>query len=142
MNSFGTIFRLTSFGESHGKGVGGVIDGMPAGVEIDMDFIQKELNRRRPGQSSIVTPRKEGDKVELLSGIFNGYSTGTPIGFVVYNENQHSGDYDNLREAYRPSHADYTYQQKYGYRDHRGGGRSSARETIAGVLPELWQSWH
>ena len=92
MNSFGTIFRLTSFGESHGKGVGGVIDGMPAGVEIDMDFIQKELNRRRPGQSSIVTPRKEGDKVELLSGIFDGYSTGTPIGFVVYNENQHSGD--------------------------------------------------
>ena len=102
MNSFGTIFRLTSFGESHGKGVGGVIDGMPAGVEIDMDFIQKELNRRRPGQSSIVTPRKEGDKVEFLSGIFNGYSTGTPIGFVVYNENQHSSDYDNLREAYRP----------------------------------------
>ena len=120
MNSFGTIFRLTSFGESHGKGVGGVIDGMPAGVEIDMDFIQKELNRRRPGQSSIVTPRKEGDKVEFLSGIFNGYSTGTPIGFVVYNENQHSSDYDNLREVYRPSHADYTYQQKYGYRDHRG----------------------
>ena len=141
MNSFGTIFRLTSFGESHGKGVGGVIDGMPAGVEIDMDFIQKELNRRRPGQSSIVTPRKEGDKVEFLSGIFNGYSTGTPIGFVVYNENQHSSDYDNLREAYRPSHADYTYQQKYGYRDHRGGGRSSARETIArcvaGALAKL-----
>ncbi len=131
MNTFGTIFRLTSFGESHGSGVGGVIDGMPAGIEIDMDFIQHELNRRRPGQSSIVSPRKEKDKVEILSGVFEGRTTGTPVGFVVYNENQHSSDYDALREVYRPSHADYTYQQKYGLRDHRGGGRSSARETIS-----------
>lgn len=141
MNTFGTIFRLTSFGESHGSGVGGVIDGMPAGIAIDSDFIQQELNRRRPGQSAIVTPRKENDRVELLSGVFDGVSTGTPIGFVVYNENQHSSDYDNISEVYRPSHADYTYQQKYGVRDHRGGGRSSARETIsrcvAGALAKL-----
>lgn len=141
MNSFGHIFKLTSFGESHGKGVGGVVDGMPAGIEIDLGFIQSELNRRRPGQSSITTPRKEGDRVEFLSGIFEGRSTGTPIGFVVYNENQHSSDYDNLKEVYRPSHADYTYQQKYGWRDYRGGGRSSARETIsrcvAGALAKL-----
>lgn len=134
MNTFGTIFRLTSFGESHGKGIGGVIDGMPAGVEVDMDFIQCELNRRRPGQSSIVTPRKEDDRVEFLSGIFEGRTTGAPVGFVVYNENQHSNDYNNLRETYRPSHADFTYIQKYGNRDHRGGGRSSARETIARVV--------
>ncbi len=131
MNSFGKIFRLTSFGESHGRGVGGVIDGMPSGVTVDMEFIQAELNRRRPGQSAIVTPRKESDRVELLSGVFEGVTTGTPIGFVVYNENQHSSDYNNLRNIYRPSHADYTYTQKYGVRDHRGGGRSSARETIA-----------
>ncbi|MCP9611556.1 chorismate synthase [Coprobacter tertius] len=134
MNTFGTLFRLTSFGESHGIGVGGVIDGMPAGIEIDMDFIQHELDRRRPGQSSIVTPRKENDRVEFFSGIFEGRSTGAPIGFVIYNENQHSSDYDNLRETYRPSHADYTYVSKYGNRDHRGGGRSSARETIARVV--------
>lgn len=131
MNTFGTIFRLTSFGESHGTGVGGVIDGMPAGIEVDMEFIQHELNRRRPGQSAIVTPRKESDRVEILSGVFEGKTTGTPIGFVVYNQNQHSADYDTLRQVYRPSHADYTYQQKYGWRDHRGGGRSSARETIS-----------
>lgn len=131
MNTFGTIFRLSSFGESHGKGVGGVIDGMPAGIEVDMAFIQNELGRRRPGQSSIVTPRNEHDQVELLSGVFEGKTTGTPIGFVVYNANQHSSDYDNMRDLYRPSHADYTYAQKYGIRDHRGGGRSSARETIA-----------
>ena len=131
MNTFGTIFRLTSFGESHGKGIGGVIDGMPAGIKIEYDFIQNELNRRRPGQSSIVTPRKENDRVEFLSGIYEGYSTGAPIGFVIYNENQHSSDYNNLKETFRPSHADYTYTQKYGIRDHRGGGRSSARETIA-----------
>lgn len=131
MNTFGTIFRLTSFGESHGQGVGGVIDGMPAGIKVDTDFIQHELNRRRPGQSSIVSPRKEKDKVEILSGVFEGMTTGTPIGFVVYNENQHSSDYDALRQVYRPSHADYTYQLKYGLRDHRGGGRSSARETIS-----------
>ena len=131
MNTFGTIFRLTSFGESHGKGIGGVIDGMPAGIKIEYDFIQNELNRRRPGQSSIVTRRKENDRVEFLSGIYEGYSTGAPIGFVIYNENQHSSDYNNLKETFRPSHADYTYTQKYGIRDHRGGGRSSARETIA-----------
>lgn len=134
MNSFGTLFRLTTFGESHGAAVGGVIDGVPAGVEIDMDFIQSELNRRRPGQSALTTPRKEADKVEFLSGIFEGVTTGCPIGFIVRNEHQHSSDYENLRNLYRPSHADYTYQQKYGIRDHRGGGRSSARETIARVV--------
>ena len=134
MNSFGTLFRLTTFGESHGAAVGGVIDGVPAGVEIDMDFIQGELNRRRPGQSALTTPRKEADKVDFLSGVFEGVTTGCPIGFVVRNEHQHSSDYENLRNLYRPSHADYTYQQKYGIRDHRGGGRSSARETIARVV--------
>lgn len=131
MNSFGNIFRLTTFGESHGKGVGGVVDGMPAGIEIDIAYIQQELDRRRPGQSSIVTARKESDRVEILSGVFEGRTTGTPIGFVVYNQDQHSSDYDNLRACYRPSHADYTYTMKYGLRDHRGGGRSSARETIS-----------
>ncbi len=131
MNTFGQIFKLTSFGESHGKGVGGVIDGVPSGIEIDMDFIQNELNRRRPGQSKITTPRKENDEVQFLSGIYDGKTTGVSIGFVIYNENQHSSDYDNLKDIYRPSHADYTYTQKYGHRDHRGGGRSSARETIA-----------
>ena len=133
-NSFGNILRLTSFGESHGKGIGGVIDGFPAGITIDMDFVQKELDRRRPGQSDLTTPRKEADKVEFLSGIFEGKSTGCPIGFIVWNENQHSTDSDNLKEVYRPSHADYTYRVKYGIRDHRGGGRSSARETISRVV--------
>ncbi|MBQ8502285.1 MAG: chorismate synthase [Bacteroides sp.] len=133
-NSFGNIVRLTSFGESHGKGIGGVVDGFPAGIKIDMDFIQAELDRRKPGQSHITTDRKEGDKVEFLSGIFEGRSTGCPIAFIVWNENQHSSDYDNLREVYRPSHADFTYMTKYGIRDHRGGGRSSARETIARVV--------
>ena len=133
-NSFGNILRLTSFGESHGKGIGGVIDGFPAGIRIDMDFVQAELNRRRPGQSLITTARKEGDKVEFLSGIFEGKSTGCPIGFIVWNENQHSSDYDNMKEVYRPSHADYTYKVKYGIRDYRGGGRSSARETISRVV--------
>lgn len=134
-NSFGHIFRLTSFGESHGKGIGGVIDGFPAGIVIDEDFVQKELNRRRPGQSFLTTPRKEDDKVEFLSGIFEGRSTGAPIGFIVWNKNQHPSDYDNLRKVFRPSHADYTYTVKYGHvRDHRGGGRSSARETIARVV--------
>ena len=132
-NSFGNILRLTSFGESHGKGIGGVIDGFPAGIRIDMDFVQAELNRRRPGQSLITTARKEGDKVEFLSGIFEGKSTGCPIGFIVWNENQHSSDYDNMKEVYRPSHADYTYKVKYGIRDYRGGG-SSARETISRVV--------
>ncbi len=134
MNTFGNIFRLTTFGESHGPGVGGVIDGMPAGIEVDLDFLQAELNRRRPGQSALTTPRKEADRVELLSGIFEGKTTGCPIGFLVRNENQHSNDYDNLREVFRPSHADFTYQSKYGIRDHRGGGRTSARETIARVV--------
>ena len=133
-NSFGNIFRLTSFGESHGPGVGGVIDGFPAGITIDMDFVQQELNRRRPGQSLLTTSRQEPDQVEFLSGIFEGKSTGCPIGFVVWNKNQHSNDYENIRNLYRPSHADYTYMQKYGIRDHRGGGRSSARETISRVV--------
>lgn len=141
MNTFGNIFRLTSYGESHGAAIGGVIDGCPAGVNVDMDFIQNELNRRRPGQSKITTPRKEADEVEFLSGIYEGVTTGTPIGFIIRNNNQHSSDYDNLKDIYRPSHADYTYTQKYGIRDHRGGGRSSARETIArcvgGALAKL-----
>ena len=133
-NSFGHIFRLTSFGESHGPAIGGVIDGMPAGIEVDMDFIQGELNRRRPGQSRLVTARQEADQVELLSGVFEGLTTGHPIGFLVRNTNQHSNDYENLRNVFRPSHADFTYWQKYGLRDHRGGGRSSARETISRVV--------
>lgn len=130
-NTFGNIFRLTSFGESHGAGIGGVIDGCPAGITLDMEFIQQELNRRKPGQSSITTSRKEDDEVQFLSGIYEGKTSGTPIGFIVWNKNQHSSDYDNMKEVYRPSHADYTYQMKYGIRDPRGGGRSSARETIA-----------
>ena len=145
-NSFGNIFRLTSFGESHGKGVGGVIDGFPSGITIDEEFVQQELNRRRPGQSLLTTPRKEADKVEFLSGIFEGKSTGCPIGFIVWNENQHSSDYNNLKNVYRPSHADYTYNVKYGIRDYRGGGRSSARETIsrvvAGALAKLAHRLH
>lgn len=134
MNTFGNIFRLTTFGESHGAGIGGVVDGMPAGVEIDLDFIQAELARRRPGQSRLTTARKEEDQVELLSGVFEGRSTGCPIGFLVRNTNQHSSDYENMRGLFRPSHADYTYTAKYGLRDHRGGGRSSARETISRVV--------
>jgi chorismate synthase len=141
LNTFGNIFRLTSFGESHGVAIGGIVDGCPAGVTLDTDFIQYELNRRRPGQSSLTTPRKETDKVEFISGIYEGKTTGTPIGFIVRNENQHSGDYDNLKEVFRPSHADYAYQMKYGIRDPRGGGRSSARETIsrcvAGAIAKL-----
>lgn len=141
MNSTGQIFRLTTFGESHGEAIGGVVDGMPAGITIDTDFIQQELNRRRPGQSSITTARKEADCVELLSGVFEGKSTGCPIGFVVRNTNQHSADYENMRDVFRPSHADYTYHYKYGTRDYRGGGRSSARITIsrcvAGALAKL-----
>ena len=141
MNTFGNIFRLTTFGESHGEAIGGVVDGMPAGIDIDMDFIQQELNRRRPGQSKITTSRQEPDQVELLSGVFEGKSTGCPIGFIVRNTNQHSQDYENMRNVFRPSHADYTYQQKYGIRDHRGGGRSSARITISrcvgGALAKL-----
>jgi len=141
VNTFGHIFRLTTFGESHGEAVGGVVDGMPAGIDIDIDFIQQELNRRRPGQSSITTSRQEADQIELLSGVFEGKSTGCPIGFIVRNTNQHSQDYENMRCLFRPSHADYTYFQKYGIRDHRGGGRSSARITISrcvgGALAKL-----
>ena len=140
-NTFGHIFTLTTFGESHGEAVGGVIDGMPAGIDIDMNFIQSELNRRRPGQSAITTSRQEADRVELLSGVFEGKSTGCPIGFIVRNTNQHSNDYENMRNLFRPSHADYTYFEKYGIRDHRGGGRSSARITISrcvgGALAKL-----
>ena len=134
MNTFGRIFRLTTFGESHGPGIGGVIDGMPARIPVDMDFIQAQLDRRRPGQSALTTSRNEGDKVEILSGVFEGLTTGQPIGFVVRNESQRSGDYDNMRDVFRPSHADYTYFEKWGIRDHRGGGRSSARETISRVV--------
>ena len=133
-NTFGNIFTLTSFGESHGKAIGGVIDGFPAGIRIDEDFVQHELARRRPGQSALTTGRKEADTVEFLSGIYEGVSTGCPIGFVVWNTNQHSSDYDNMKDVFRPSHADFTYTQKYGIRDHRGGGRSSARETISRVV--------
>lgn len=140
-NTFGHLFTLTTFGESHGVAVGGVIDGFPAGIDIDMEFVQNELNRRRPGQSHITTSRNEADKVEFLSGVFESKSTGTPIGFEVRNTNQHSQDYENMRCLFRPSHADYTYYNKYGIRDHRGGGRSSARITIArcvgGALAKL-----
>ncbi len=141
MNTFGQIFRLTTFGESHGEAIGGVVDGMPAGIAIDLDFIQQELNRRRPGQSNITTSRQEADQVELLSGVYEGKSTGCPIGFLVRNTNQHSADYDDMADKFRPSHADYTYYYKYGTRDPRGGGRSSARITIsrcvAGALAKL-----
>lgn len=133
-NSIGHIFRLTSFGESHGLAVGGIIDGFPAGFSIDFDNIQKELDLRRPGQSEITTSRGENDKVEFLSGIFEGKSTGAPIAFLVYNKDAEPAAYDGLKDIFRPSHADYTYYKKYGIRDHRGGGRSSARETIARVV--------
>jgi len=133
-NTFGKLFKLTSFGESHGRGVGGVIEGVPPGLELDVDFIQKELARRRPGQSDISSPRDEKDQVEFLSGVFEGKATGTPLAFAIWNKDQRSGDYNDLKDVYRPSHADYTYEAKYGIRDHRGGGRSSARETIARVV--------
>ncbi|MDO5460060.1 MAG: chorismate synthase [Bacteroidales bacterium] len=141
MNSFGELLRLTTFGESHGVAIGGVLDGFPAGVAIDYDFVRSEMRRRRPGQSAVTTARNEQDEVQFLSGVFEGRSTGTPIAFVIVNSNSKSGDYDNLREAFRPSHADYVYDRKYGVRDHRGGGRSSARETAvrvcAGALAKL-----
>ena len=140
-NTFGTLFTLTTFGESHGAAVGGVVDGMPAGIDIDEEFIQSELNRRRPGQSRITTSRNEADKVEILSGVFEGKSTGCPIAVLVRHTNQHSSDYENMRTLFRPSHADFTYWSKYGVRDHRGGGRSSARITISrcvgGALAKL-----
>lgn len=141
MNSIGNILRLTTFGESHGVAVGGVLDGYPAGVLIDEEFIRSEMKRRRPGQSAITTSRNEADEVQFLSGIFDGRSTGAPIAFTIMNNNNRSADYENLREAFRPSHADYVYDCKYGVRDHRGGGRSSARETAvrvcAGALAKL-----
>ena len=140
-NTFGNIFTLTTFGESHGKAIGGIVDGMPPGIAIDIDFIQKELNRRRPGQSRLTTSRDEADQIELLSGVFEGKSTGTPIGFIIQNNNQKNEDYESIRHIFRPSHADYTYYYKYGTRDYRGGGRASARTTISrcvgGALAKL-----
>jgi len=133
-NSFGKKFRLTTFGESHGDAIGGIIDGCPAGILLDLAAIQKELDRRKPGQSSIVTQRKEADEVQFLSGIFEGKTTGTPIGFIVPNTNHKPYDYKHIKDVYRPSHADYVYEKKYGLRDYRGGGRSSARETISRVV--------
>ncbi|WP_347926180.1 chorismate synthase [Pontimicrobium sp. SW4] len=133
-NSFGNLFKLTTFGESHGIAIGGIIDGCPAGLQLDFDAIQQEMDRRKPGQSEIVTQRKEPDTVEFLSGIFEGQTTGTPIGFIIKNANQKSKDYSHIKDVYRPSHADYTYDQKYGVRDYRGGGRSSARETACRVV--------
>jgi len=133
-NSFGTIFRLTTFGESHGDALGGIIDGCPPNIELDFEAIQLEMQRRKPGQSSIVTQRKEADEVQFLSGIFEGKTTGTPIGFIIPNTNQKSDDYSHIKDNYRPSHADYVYQQKYGIRDYRGGGRSSERETASRVV--------
>lgn len=141
MNTIGTQVRLTTFGESHGIAIGGVLDGFPSGVVVDEEFVRSEMRRRRPGQSVVTTARNEADEVQFLSGIFEGRTTGTPIGFVIHNTNNRSNDYDNLRDAFRPSHADYTYSVKYGVRDHRGGGRSSARETAvrvcAGALCKL-----
>lgn len=133
-NSFGNLFKLTTFGESHGVAIGGVLDGCPSGIEIDLEAIQNELNRRKPGQSAIVTQRKEPDTVAFYSGIFEGKTTGTPIGFAIHNTNQKSHDYSHIKDSYRPSHADYVYDQKYGFRDYRGGGRSSARETASRVV--------
>jgi chorismate synthase len=133
-NTFGRIFRLTTFGESHGLAIGGVLDGVPSNFELDLAEIQRELDRRKPGQSKIVTQRKESDSVQFLSGIFEGKTTGAPIGFMIVNENQKSQDYEHLKDAYRPSHADFVYDKKYGHRDYRGGGRSSARETACRVV--------
>lgn len=133
-NSFGQVFRLSTFGESHGEAIGGIIDGCPANLSLDMAFIQNELDRRKPGQSHITTQRKESDKVKFLSGIFEGKTTGTPIGFIIENENQKSNDYEHLKDNFRPSHADFTYETKYGHRDYRGGGRSSARESACRIV--------
>ena len=133
-NSFGSLFTVTTFGESHGTAIGGIIDGCPAGITVDFDAIERDMQRRKPGQSAIVTQRKEPDSVQFLSGIFEGRTTGTPIGFVIENTNQKPKDYSHIKDTYRPSHADYTYDQKYGHRDYRGGGRSSARETACRVV--------
>ncbi|MDG1022491.1 MAG: chorismate synthase [Flavobacteriaceae bacterium] len=133
-NIYGTLFRLATYGESHGPAIGGVIDGCPAGIELNLEAIQRDLNRRKPGQSAIVTQRKEPDEVQFYSGIFEGKTTGTPIGFAIHNTNQKSKDYTHIKDSYRPSHADYVYDEKYGVRDYRGGGRSSARETASRVV--------
>ena len=133
MNTFGHRFRFTTFGESHGKALGCIVDGVPAGIKIDEEFIQNEMNRRKPGQNKYATSRKEGDVVEILSGVFEGFTTGTSISMIIFNENQKSGDYTNVKDLFRPGHADFTYFNKYGIRDYRGGGRSSARETAARV---------
>jgi len=133
-NTFGTLFKVSTFGESHGPAIGGVIDGCPAGIELDLEAIQKDLDRRKPGQSAIVTQRKEPDEVTFFSGLFKGKTTGTPIGFAIHNTNQKSKDYSHIQDTYRPSHADYVYDEKYGIRDYRGGGRSSARETASRVV--------
>jgi chorismate synthase len=141
-SSYGTLFKLTTFGESHGVAIGGIIDGCPPGLVIDFEFIQHQLNKRRPGQSELVSPRNEKDQVIFLSGIYDGKTTGTPIAFMVNNQDQQSKDYDHLKDFFRPSHADYTYEKKYGHRDHRGSGRTSARETlsrvVAGAIAQLW----
>jgi len=134
MNTLGNRLKLTTFGESHGVAIGGILDGCPAGIDLDLDAIQMELNRRKPGQSKLVTQRKEADEVKFLSGIFEGKTTGTSIGFIIENTTQRSNDYEHIKDVFRPSHADYTYQQKYGHRDYRGGGRSSARETANWVV--------
>jgi len=134
LNTIGNLFRVTTFGESHGLALGGVIDGCPAGIELDVKLIQKDLDRRKPGQSKITTQRKENDEVRILSGVFEGKTTGTPIGFTIENTNQKSKDYSHIKDSYRPSHADLVYDEKYGFRDYRGGGRSSARETVSRVV--------
>ncbi len=145
-SSFGQLFKISTFGESHGRAIGVIVDGCPAGVDIDLDYIQTQLARRRPGQSAIVTQRKEGDQVELLSGVFEGQSTGTPIAMVIYNQDARSKDYSHIADKFRPSHADFTFQKKYGLRDYRGGGRSSARETAArvaaGAIAQLFLQQH
>jgi chorismate synthase len=145
-NTFGQVFRLSTFGESHGEAIGGIIDGCPANLRLDIAFIQNELDRRKPGQSRITTQRKESDTVKFLSGIFEGKTTGTPIGFIIENENQKSQDYEHLKDNFRPSHADFTYESKYGHRDYRGGGRSSARETacriVGGAIAKLLLKEH
>ncbi len=142
MNTFGRLFRVTTFGESHGPAIGCVVDGCPAGLDFDLDFVQSELNRRRPGQSTLVSPRKESDTIQVLSGVFRGQTLGTPIAMMILNADHREADYDHLEHVYRPGHADYTWQAKYGARDHRGGGRSSARETAArvaaGAVAKLW----
>ncbi len=133
-NSFGTLFRITTFGESHGRALGVIVDGCPAGLELDLENIKNELNRRRPGQSTLVSPRKEPDEFEVYSGLFDGKTTGMPLMMMIVNQDVKSKDYSNIRDLFRPGHADFTYAAKYGYRDYRGGGRSSVRETVGRVI--------